>query len=181
MENKTVFLDELRRSCASSQKRGLHFMLASVLIWTGVIFISLSAFPVMTKNILTFCFATPLMPLAYILSKPLGITFSDKSDPLSPLGILFSAGQILYILIAMWVCAAVPDKMLMVYAMVYGAHLLPFGWLYRSKTYYFMSVFDTLMVLVIGCTLGSSAIAVFMLLSQIGMCFMLYTENKKQI
>lgn len=28
----------------------------------------------------------------------------------------------------------------MVYAMVFGAHLFPYGWLYQSKTYYILSV-----------------------------------------
>lgn len=176
--NKKDFIDELRTACAVSQKRGLHFMAASVVIWIGVLAVSLTALPVMTKNLLTFCIAAPLMPLAYLISKPLGIIFSDKSDPLSLLGILFSLGQMLYILITMWVFSAVPEKMLMVYAMIFGAHLLPFGWLYRSKTYYIMSGIDTLAALAIGCTLGRTAVAVFMLVSQICVCFMLTAENR---
>ena len=48
----------------------------------------------------------------------------------------------LYLLIAMWIYAAVPDKMVMVIAIIFGAHLLPFGWLYDSKVYYFMLVGD---------------------------------------
>lgn len=35
----------------------------------------------------------------------------------------------------MWVFSAVPEKMLMVYTMVFGAHLLPYSWLYKSRTY----------------------------------------------
>ena len=43
-----------------------------------------------------------------------------------------------------------------------------------------MSVIDTLAVLAIGCTLGRTAIAVYTLLSQICMCFMLARENRKR-
>ena len=31
----------------------------------------------------------------------------------------------------------------MVYTMIFGAHLLPYGWLYQSKTYYVFFYFDT--------------------------------------
>lgn len=74
-------------------------------------------------------------PLAWGLSKVLKIDFEGKGNPLSKAGILFSVNQMLYILIAMWVLSAVPEKMLMVYAMIFGAHLMPFSWLYRSRSY----------------------------------------------
>ena len=74
-------------------------------------------------------------PLAWGLSKVMKIDFEGKGNPLSKAGILFSVNQMLYILIAMWVLSAVPEKMLMVYAMIFGAHLMPFSWLYRSRSY----------------------------------------------
>lgn len=59
----------------------------------------------------------------------------SKDNPLNELGILFSVNQFLYLLIVMWVYQAVLDKMVMVLSIVFGAHLLPFGWLYNSKAY----------------------------------------------
>ena len=32
------------------------------------------------------------------------------------------------------------EKMLMVLAMIFGGHLLPFGWLYKSKSYMYLSL-----------------------------------------
>ena len=58
----------------------------------------------------------------------------SKDNPLTALGILFSVNQMLYLLIAMWVYAAVPEKFVIVLAMIFGAHLLPYGWLYRSPS-----------------------------------------------
>ena len=75
------------------------------------------------------------MPLAYFVSKLIKVDFQNKGNPLTNLGILFSVNQILYLLIAMWVYGTVPEKMLMVIAMIFGAHLLPYGWLYKSKVY----------------------------------------------
>ncbi|MGE5740506.1 MAG: DUF7010 family protein, partial [Candidatus Aminicenantes bacterium RBG_16_66_30] len=57
-------LIELRTDCAIKQKRGLHFILASVVIWSAVLVVHLSRLPILTKNLLTFCCTAPLMPLA---------------------------------------------------------------------------------------------------------------------
>ena len=143
-------LEQIKKACARGQKRGLHFIMASVIIWTLVAIVHFTKLPIETKNLLTFCCTCPLMPLAWLLSKPLGITFNDKENPLSPLGIVMSMAQIPYLLIVMWVYAVVPDKMVMTLAMVFGAHLLPFGWLYDSKVYYIMSGIVTIGALVIG-------------------------------
>ena len=64
------------------------------------------------KNLFTFCCSAVLFPLAWMISKMLHIDFEGKCNPLTKAGILFSVNQMLYILIAMWVYAAVPDKML---------------------------------------------------------------------
>lgn len=67
---------------------------------------------------MTFCFTAPLMPLAYLISKIIKVDFSNKGNPLTRLGILFSLNQLIYILIVMWVYPTVPDKMVMILAMV---------------------------------------------------------------
>ena len=103
-------LEQTKKACARSQKRGLHFIMASVLKWLMVFIVHMTNLPIKTKDILTFCCTCPLMPLAWLLSKPLGITFSDKENPLSPLGIVFSVAQIPYLLIVMWVLSAVPEN-----------------------------------------------------------------------
>ena len=84
----------------------------------------------------------------------------------------------LYILITMWVYAAVPDKMLMVYAMIFGAHLLPYGWLYQSKVYYIFSVVVPITVLLIGLHCPAATIAAVMLAIEIVFALCLIVENK---
>ena len=92
---------------------------------------------------------------------------------------LISLNQMLYILIAMWVCAAMPEKMLMVYAMIFGAHLLPYGWLYQSKTYYVFAIVIPFIVLLLGIYSSTFSIAIFMLITEIIFCILLIIENKK--
>jgi hypothetical protein len=99
--SKKMNLDEMRLDSAIKQKKGLHFILASVIIWIGVMVIHLTTLPILTKNLLTFCFTAPLVPLAFMISKLIKVDFSNKENPLTNLGILFSVNQMLYLLIAM--------------------------------------------------------------------------------
>ncbi len=181
MENreKLVFaLQELKIDNTKKSKRGLSFIIASVIIWVAVLCVHLSTLPILSKNLLTFCCSTPLVPMAYFISKLIGVDFQNKDNPLTKLGILFAVNQMLYILIAMWVYAAVPEKMLMVYAMIFGAHLLPYGWLYQSNTYYVLSVLVPILVLVVGCNCPTVTIAILMLFIEIIFCICLIIENK---
>ena len=171
-------LNELRNDCALKQKRGIHFIIASVVIWTGIAAVHLSPMNIVLKNLLTFCLSAPLMPIAFAVSKFLGIDFQNKSNPLTPLGILFSVNQILYLLIAMWVYNAVPEKMLMVYAMIFGAHLMPYSWLYLSRSYLVMSILVPVFALIVGLTSPSYILAIGMLVVELIFVFLLVYENK---
>ncbi len=157
-------LEELRMDCAIKQKKGLHFILASIVIWTLVALIHMTNLPILTKNLLTFSATAPLVPIAYFISKLIKVEFSDKTNPLNQLGLLFSLNQMLYLLIAMWVYPTVPDKLVMVIAMIFGAHLLPYAWLYSSKLYAIMSIIVPIVALVVGNMFDVYILAIIMIL-----------------
>ncbi len=139
----------------------------------------LSALRELRKDVLyTFFCSSFLVPLAYFISRLIGVDFQNKDNPLSKLGLLFTINQILYILISMWVYAAVPNKFLMVYAMIFGAHLLPYGWLYQSITYYIISVIISIAVLMLGLCFSAIVVAVFMIIIEVVFCCCLVIENK---
>ncbi len=172
-------LNELRIDIAIRGKKGLHFIMASVVIWCAVLVVSLLPIEdVQTKNFLTFCFTAPLLPLAYLFSKIIKAEFSTNDNPLNQLGLLFSCNQFLYLLIAMWVYPTVPDKMVMVLAVIFGAHLLPFGWLYRSKAYSIMSILISFSALVIGILFHAAVVSSLMVGYEILFCLWLMLENK---
>ena len=173
-------LEDLRIDCAIKQKRGIHFISASIVIWLLVMMVQFLDLPILTKNLLTFCCTAPLLPLAFLMSKLLKIQFQDKSNPLNNLGILFSINQILYLLIAMWIYPTVPEKMLMVIAMIFGAHLLPYSWLYKSKTYMIMSVLIPIASLIVGCNSTRLILALMMLVFEIIFTALLIIENNSQ-
>jgi len=156
-------LESMRLDSAIKQKKGLHFILASVIIWTAVLVVHLTALPILTKNLLTFCSTAPLVPLAYLISKAIGVDFTNKGNPLISVGVLFSLNQMLYLLIAMWVYPTVPEKMVMVLAIIFGAHLLPFGWLYLSKSYMALAVIIPLAALIVGVNFPPYAVAGMMI------------------
>lgn len=171
-------LDQLRLDCAIKQKKGLHFILASILIWALVTIIHLTQLPILTKNLLTFSATAPLVPLAYFISKWIKVNFTDKSNPLNHLGIIFSLNQMLYLLIAMWVYPTVPDKLVMIIAMIFGAHLLPYAWLYQSRIYAIMSILIPFVALYVGLNYEVYILSGLMIICEILFSFILFIEVK---
>lgn len=128
-------LTELKRQYARSQKCGAHFISASLIIW---IFISAVNWMDMTqyyKNVLSLYSSALLVPLALVFSKIYKIRFSDKENPLNYAGLLFALNQMLYLLAVILVWLVKPEQMITAYAIVVGAHFLPYSWLYDSLTY----------------------------------------------
>ena len=172
-------LNELIKDCARRQKKGLHFILTSILIWAMICAVHLTDMPIDTKNLITFCCSAVLFPLAWMLSKVLKIDFEGKGNPLTKAGILFSINQMLYILIVMWVYAAVPEKMVMVYAMVFGAHLMPFSWLYDSRSYMVFSIVVPILSLIVGLIYPPAVLAAMMIVVEATFSVCLYQECTK--
>ena len=172
-------LNELIKDCARRQKKGLHFILTSILIWAMICAVHLTDMPIDTKNLITFCCSAVLFPLAWMLSKVLKIDFEGKGNPLTKAGILFSINQMLYILIVMWVYAAVPEKMVMVYAMVFGAHLMPFSWLYGSRSYMVFSIVVPILSLIVGLIYPPAVLAALMIVIEAVFSVCLFQECKK--
>jgi hypothetical protein len=113
-----------------------------------------------------------------MISKIINAEFSAKNNPLNKLGLLFSFNQFLYLLIAMWVYPTVPDKMVMILAIIFGAHLLPFGWLYKSKAYSVMSILISFTAIIIGIIFNSTVVSIVMVLFEVIFCIWLALENK---
>ncbi len=172
-------LEELKKDCSKKQKKGIHFIIASILIWAMVLIVQLTNLPILTKNLLTFCCTAPLLPISFFISKILKIQFQDKSNPLNNLGILFSVNQMIYLLIAMWVYPTLPDKMLMVIAMIFGAHLLPYSWLYESKSYMLFSILIPILSLIVGLNYSNCILAIMMIIIEVIFSVLLHLENKK--
>ena len=172
-------IDELRKDITLKQKKGLPFICASVVIWLLILIVVVLDLPQQQENMLVFCCSCPLMPIAWLIGKLLNVDIFEKSNPLGNVGFLFTCNQFLYLLIVMWVFSAVPDKMVMIYAMVFGAHLLPYSWLYRSISYRVFSIIIPIVSLVIGCMFSAISVAVTLLMAEIIFVITLFVELHK--
>ena len=173
-------INELRHEASVIQKKGAPFMMASVIIWIMITIIRLLPVSLYRMNLLTFCCSVLLIPLTLLFSKIIGADIFKKTDnPVNKLGILCTANQMLYILIAMWAFSMNPESMLMIYAMIFGAHLLPFSWIYESRTYLVMSIVATIGSLITACVFGGVVMSAFMIFCQVITSVLLLVECRK--
>ena len=169
-------LDELRNDIIVKQKKGLPFILTSVVIWLLITVVAALDINIAMKNILVFCCSMPMLPLSWLIGKKIGVDIFSKDNELGNLGFLFTMNQILYLLIVIWVFNSVPDKMIMVYAMVFGAHLLPYSWLYKSKAYRVFAIIIPVLSLVLGNLFGGFVVAGTAAAVEIAFVFILRNE-----
>ena len=172
-------INELRLDCALKQKSGLHIILASIIIWLAIAIIHFSSIPILTKNLFTFVCAAVLLPLSYFISKLINVDFQNKNNPLTELGILFSVNQVLYLLIAMWIYPTIPEKMLMILAIIFGAYRLPYSWLCKSQVYFILSVLIPFLALIVGLNLKPAILALIMMEIEMVFSLALIWENKR--
>ncbi|MBR5389565.1 hypothetical protein IK146_03335 [Candidatus Saccharibacteria bacterium] len=182
MKNETSVdaLNKLKLEAKDNQKNGLPYILASIVIWALIIAMQLLNLDARTTNLYTFASCCLLTPLAILFAKLVKADiFKKTKNPINKLALLCTLNQFLYILIVMWAFDRSPDSMLMIYAMVFGAHLLPFSWIYNSKAYLVMSIVETLGALIIGIYLGNVAIAAFIVVAEIILSTLLFKDCKK--
>ena len=171
---------ELKTEAMKLQKKGLPFMLTSVVIWTAITIVRTLPVDIMTKNLYTFYCTSFLMPGAVIFSLITGAKIFFKfQNPFNKLGLINTMNQMLYLLIVMWAFNQKPEAMLMLFAMVFGAHLLPFAWLYESRTYLVTSIVTTFGSMIISIFAPELYVGLFMIVCQIVMSVLLMIECRK--
>ena len=176
----TTDINELRRETQKIQKNGAPFMLASVILWALIAVVRILPITLYVQNLLTFCCSMLLIPLAFIFSKIIGADIFKKTEnPINKLGFLCTMNQMLYLLIVMWAFSQNPEVMVMLFAMVFGGHLLPYSWVYSSKTYLVMSIVLTLGSLIVFNVFGAFVMCIFVTVCQVITSALLLVECRK--
>lgn len=129
-----------KKAYANSQKYGAHFITASLIIWIFICVVSFLNLNQYYKNVLSLYSSALLVPLALLFSKIYKVKFSDKDNPLNSAGLFFALNQMLYLLVVILVWIVKPEQMITAYAIVVGAHFLPYSWLYDSLTYKLVAI-----------------------------------------
>jgi hypothetical protein len=69
--------------------------------------------------------------------------------------------------------------MVVVIGMIFGAHLLPYGWLYKSRSYMVMAVFIPLFSLFVGMGLSGFVYALVMVFVEVVFSLLLWLEVRR--
>ena len=129
---KVQLLKHLKVEFAVKQKTGLPFIMASADLWAIMLIAFLTDLNVATKNMIAMCCSALLMPVGMLFGKILKVNIFSKDNPLNSLSIVAALNQLMYLPIVLWAMYAAPNNVIMVYAIVVGAHFLPYYWIYFS-------------------------------------------------
>lgn len=178
-KSKNQVLNELKIEYAVKQKKGLPFIMASAVLWTIMLIAFLTDLDIAIKNIIAMCCSALLMPVGMLFGKIIKVNIFSKENPLGSLSIVAALNQLLYLPIVLWAMYAVPDKMIMVYAIVVGAHFLTYYWIYFSPTYFYASIIIPIVSFIFGLYFSQVIVCLAFVIFDILICLLLCLENKQ--
>jgi len=146
--NLDTSLQVLLNDIAHKQKKGLPFIMASIFIWGVITTITLLPLDLMIKNIAILSCGALLFPISIGCAKILKVNLFYKENPLINGLLIATNNQILYLIICILLLIKAPMWVLPAYAIIYGAHLLPYSYFYQSKNYRYSSIFICFAILI---------------------------------
>ncbi len=165
-------------------KNGITFLLAATIIWTIITIIFLQHIDIRQKNIFMLYSTGLMFPLAYFLSKILKVDWNSQKNPVGTLGMYLNITQLIYFPIIFWAFIKSPAEMVLFFAIITGAHLFPYGWVYNTKVYYVLSPVITLLIFGVYFFLGDEdiwIIPITMVIFLIVLNILLYFDYKKKV
>jgi hypothetical protein len=133
-------LHSLRRDLSDRTGRGINAIVAGVGLWT--VFTILGFF--LTDDFalaLAYVLGSGLLfPLSLLTAKVMGLDPYAEGNALGTLAGLLGGVQILFIPLMVGATFVVPEMVPWFLAVLVGAHLLPFTWVYNSRTYLLTSI-----------------------------------------
>lgn len=173
-------MKKLKAEYAKSQRYGAHFICASLVIWLFIFAVGFSSLSQYYKNMLSLYSSALLVPLALLFCKILKIRFSEKDNPLNTAGLVFALNQLLYLIIVIMVWLIKPEQMLTAYAIVVGAHFLPYSWLYNSTVYRIVAIVIPVLSFVLALMKYTAVIPVVMIAADIVMIIIFLSKTRRQ-
>ena len=130
-------------------KKGIGFPFAGLIVMClCATFIS---FLPQRQALMWSIFATgSTFPIAFFISKLFNVNPFAKFPPLSTLGTVLACAQFLYWPVLILVFQLAPHWFPFVLTVLFGAHFIPFGWLYKSRAYYFIGT----SMPIVGCVIA---------------------------
>ena len=127
--------DKFKIELSLKARNGIDFTLSATIIWGLVAYIWTLPISSYNKSVLVFMVSSLLLPTALGLSKLLKTQWKIEENPLQPLGLWLNFAQLFYFPFLIFTLVKMPDYFIMTYAIITGAHLFPYAWLYKTKWY----------------------------------------------
>ncbi len=172
-------LNRMKIDFAVKQKKGLPFIMGSAVLWSVMLIAFLTDLDTGIKNIIAMCCSALLVPVSMFFGWIIKVDIFSRDNPLSGLSVVAALNQLLYLPVVIWTMYAVPDRMLMIYAAVVGAHFLPYYWIYFSPTYFYASIIIPVASLMLGIYAGQAAVCAGFIAFDVLICILLCLESRQ--
>jgi hypothetical protein len=128
-----------RERMSRATAKGIGMPMAGMLYWLVAAWV-LRAMPTETALVWCFILTGPVFPIGYALTKAFGGDLFARSSMLTPIGIQLAALQLFFWPIIIVVFRNAPEWTPFTLAVLFGSHFLPYGWMYESRGYPFLTV-----------------------------------------
>jgi hypothetical protein len=177
-------LTKLRIDLSVKSKNGIDFTLSAGIVWIIISWIWTLKFKSYDKSVFTFIIGALMMPMAFFLSKLFKTTWTNKDNPLQPLGLWLNFSQLFYFPFLIFSLIKFPDYFVMVYVIITGAHFFPYSWFYKTNLYAVFAGIISIGAMTLGLILPLEKIyfiPAFMSLSLITLTILLFFDSTKKI
>ena len=133
-------LTHLRQDLSRRTVRGINAIVAGIFLWTTFTVLGVVVSDSYVLALVYVFGAGTLFPLSLLVAKFMRLDPYAAGNPLGVLAGLIGAVQVLFIPLMIGATLTVPTMVPWFLAVLVGAHLLPFNWVYASRTYVFAAV-----------------------------------------
>lgn len=151
-------LEKERIELAIRALAGLPFLIAATCVWSVITVVFFLPLELKLQNIFMFMATGILFPTALLSAKLTGAEWKCDDHPLGQVGLYLNLAQFMYFPILFFVFFNAPENLILFFAIITGAHLFPYGWLYYSKAYFIMAPVMAVGITLIGLTFGAESL-----------------------
>lgn len=176
--------DKLRLELSVKSKNGLDFTMSASIVWLLIAFIWTLDFKPYNQSVLTFIVGGFVLPLAFLFSRVFKTNWTNKENPLQPLGLWLNFAQLFYFPFLVFTLIKTPEYFVMVYAIITGAHFFPYAWFYKTRWYAIFAGLISIGAMVLGLKLTADKmyfIPAFMSAALVILTILLYFDSKNKV
>lgn len=142
-------LEKLQEEIIFETKKGYPLLLSGAIIFLIFTLMPL-VFPIEAVRLIWIFGLGAIFPFGILISKILGVNLFTTDNPLGTLGGIVASPQAFYIPVFIIVYMKIPEYLPFTIGLLAGSHFLPYIWIYKSKSYLFVSLGTCLSALILG-------------------------------